>query len=103
MEKYEQEILSKKYQNFYVNDENIVCGIVTPKEIWKIRDAEELKNLYVEKIDRLEKSLKQLGNYQPYKQELERIKKSLNKLNHAIDKMNNNKRTENEQKTTRKI
>jgi len=88
MEKWEQEIYNKKYQNFYLNDDNIICGIVNPKEIWKINQPGELKNLYIEKIERLEKSLKQLGNYQPYKNELERIKKSLNKLDHAIEKLN---------------
>jgi recombinational DNA repair protein RecR len=82
-----EEIYNKKYQNFYLNDDNIICGIETPKDIWKIRNPGELKNLYIEKIDKLEKLVKQLGNYQPVKIELERVKKSLNKLNHAIEKL----------------
>jgi len=89
LDKWELEFYNKKYQNFYLDkDDNIIRGIETPKDIWKINKPEELKNLYIEKIDKLEKSLKQLGNYYPYKKELERIKKSLNKLNHAIEKLN---------------
>jgi len=88
LEKYELELYNKKYQNFYLNDNNIICGIVTPKEIWKINKPGELKNLYIEKIDQLEELTKKLGNYQPAKIELERVKKSLKKLNHAIEKLN---------------
>lgn len=87
LEKYELELYNKKYQNFYLNDDNIICGVVTPKEVWKIKKPLELQAMYIEKIDKLEKALKQLGNYYPYKKELERVKKSLNKLNRAIERI----------------
>lgn len=48
-----KELLEKTYQNFYINDENEIVGIVTPKEKWKIKDPAELQAYFVNKIYKL--------------------------------------------------
>jgi hypothetical protein len=35
-------IKESTYQNFYLNSDNVIYGIVSPKEIWKISDPQEL-------------------------------------------------------------
>lgn len=74
-----KELLDKTYQNFYINDENEIVGIETPKLKWKIKEPAELqahyiikiqnmknnpvaRDLFKDRIIKLEKQLKQLTN-----------------------------------------
>lgn len=74
-----KELLNKTYQNFYINEDNEIVGIETPKSKWKIKEPAELqahyiikiqnmknnpvaRDLFPEKIIKLEKQLKQLTN-----------------------------------------
>ena len=82
-----KELLNKTYQNFYINDDNIIVGIVTPKERWKIFEPKVLKHHYTESITRCNDQLKRLGNYEPLKNKLANNEKMLKKLNNAISKL----------------
>ena len=82
-----KELLNKTYQNFYINDDNIIVGIVTPKERWKIFDPEILKQHLIDSITRCNDQLKRLGNYEPLKNKLANNEKMLKKLNNAISKL----------------
>lgn len=74
-----KEILNKTYQNFYINEDNEIVGIETPELKWKIKNPAELqahyiikiqnmknnpvaRDLFKDKILKLEKQLRQLTN-----------------------------------------
>lgn len=76
-----KEILNAKYQNFYVNDDGIICGIVSPREIWKLSPD------YIEAFKaRYEKTIKDCGdsNYDACRKATAQAQKALKRLNAAI-------------------
>ena len=83
-----KELLEKNYQNFYINEEEIIIGIENPKSHWKISDPLELQAYYIMKIHKIKEQLKALGNYEPLKKKLELYEKMLKKLTDAINKLN---------------
>jgi hypothetical protein len=79
-----KEILNAKYQNFYVNDDGIICGIVTPREIWKLSPEyiTALKNRY-------EKTIKTCSgsNFDGFRKTTAQAERALKRLNAAIKKL----------------
>lgn len=83
-----KELLNKTYQNFYINDDNIIVGIETPKERWKITNPEELKQHYIDTIERCQNLINKVGNYEPLRKKLAKYEKMLKQLENAIKKLN---------------
>jgi len=81
-----KELLNKNYQNFFVNEDNIIIGIVTPKEIWKISKPEILKQHLIDSTIKCKEQLKRFGNYEPLKNKISKNEKMIKKLNNAISK-----------------
>ena len=75
-----KELLSKDYQNFYINQEGIICGVVTPKEIWKITDPQELLKSLNLKLE----NLKKMGNFKAQLQD--KVSKRIVRLERTIKK-----------------
>ena len=84
-----KELLNKTYQNFYVNDDNIIVGIETPKELWKITKPKEYEQYLIDTITRCSEQLKRMGNYEPLKRKLEKSEKMLKQLRNAMEKQEN--------------
>jgi len=82
-----KELLEKKYQNFYINEEGVIVGIENPKSCWKISDPAELQAHYINKIHTINEQLKALGNYEPLKKKLLQYEKMLKKLTDTINKL----------------
>ena len=80
-----KELLEKKYQNFYINEEGVIIGIENPKSKWKISNPAKLQAHYVIKIHKIKEQLKTLGNYEPLKRKLEQYEKMLKKLTVKIN------------------
>ncbi len=78
-------LLTATYQNFYLNDNGIICGIISPREIFKITEPKELLNCMAA---RLEKELK-FGNYEYNKTHMtvtqERQAKAIKRLSKLIN------------------
>jgi len=83
-----KELMEKKYQNFYINEEKEIIGIVTPKEMWKIKEPAQLQAYYIMKIHKIKEQLKTMGNYEPLKRKLEQYEKMLKKITITINKLN---------------
>jgi hypothetical protein len=83
-----KELLEKKYQNFYINEEGVIIGIENPKNHWKINNPAELQAYYINKIHKIKENLKVLGNYEPLKRKLEQYEKMLKKITITINKLN---------------
>ena len=81
-----KELLNKTYQNFYVNEDNIIVGIVTPKERWKILNPEILMHYLIDSTTKCKEQLKRLGNYEPLKNKISKNEKMIKKLNNAMSK-----------------
>ena len=81
-----KELLDKKFQNFYTNEDGVICGIVTPKEIWKITELQELKIYLESKLGKCNAQLKHMSNYEPLKNTIAIYEKMLKQLNSAITK-----------------
>ena len=81
-----KEIMEKTYQNFYTNEENEIVGIVTPKEMWKIKEPATLQAYYIDKIYKIKEQLKVLGNYEPLKKKLMQYEKMLHTLTREMNK-----------------
>jgi len=79
-----KEILEAKYQNFYINDDGIICGIVSPREIWKLNleYVAELQAKYQRQI-----SIGKNSNYDLARTVAERAKRALKRLNAAVKKL----------------
>ena len=82
-----KELLEKTYQNFYINEEKEIIGIVTPKEMWKIKEPAQLQAYYIMKIHKIKEKLKTMGNYEPLKKKLLQYERMLKKLTAAINKL----------------
>ena len=82
-----KELLGKTYQNFHINKEKEIIGIVTPKEMWKIKEPAQLQAYYIMKIHKIKEQLKTMGNYEPLKRKLLQYEKMLKKLTNAINKL----------------
>jgi hypothetical protein len=84
MKKMLKELLEAKYQNFYVNDEGVICGIVTPREIWKLNSeyVAELQAKYQRQI-----SAGKNSNYDLARTVAERAGRVLKRLNAAVKKL----------------
>jgi len=78
-----EQLLDKTYQNFYINNEGIICGIETPKSRWKL-DHIQYKNYLKNRISRFENNKVAVAMY-PDK--LAKLKKMLKQLNAAIAKI----------------
>ena len=78
--------MEKTYQNFYINEENEIVGIVTPKERWKIKEPATLQAYYIDKIYKTKEQLKVLGNYEPLKKKLMQYEKMLYTLTREMNK-----------------
>jgi hypothetical protein len=80
-----KELLEAKYQNFYINDDGVICGIVTPREIWKLNleYVAELQVKYQRQISTGENS-----NYDLARATAGRAERALKRLNAAIKKLN---------------
>ena len=76
-----KELLNKHYQNFYINDDNIIVGIETPKEHWKIFEPELLRQHYIDTIARC-KALN--TNFDPIKVKIAKYEKMLKQLENAM-------------------
>ena len=81
-----QELKEKSYQNFYINDDKIICGIVSPKEIWKIFEPAELQAYYIEKVQYFKDKLKTC-NFDLFKSSLDKYQKMLDKLTREMNKL----------------
>lgn len=79
-----KEILDANYQNFYVNEDGMICGIVTPTRIWKIQKPKMLLEKYQKSI----KNLNRLGNFAPAQTKLKQLKKNIKQLKNAMLKQN---------------
>lgn len=79
-----KELLEAKYQNFYVNDDGVICGIVTPKQIWKLSPeyVAELQAKYRHQID-----LTKGNNFDLYRKMGLYAEKALKRLNAAVNKL----------------
>jgi hypothetical protein len=84
--KMPEELLDKKFQNFYINEDGVICGIVTPKEIWKITEPQELKDRLESHLLRCNTQLIRMSNYEPLLKSVARYEKMLKQLNSAITK-----------------
>ena len=82
-----KELLEKKYQNFYINEEGVIIGIENPKNHWKISNPAELQVHYIDKIHKIKEQLKTMGNYEPLKRKLLLYENMLKKLTNAINKL----------------
>ena len=82
-----KELLEKTYQNFHINEEKEIIGIVTPKEMWKIKEPAQLQAYYIMKIHKIKEQLKTLGNYEPLKKKLLQYERMLKKITAAINKL----------------
>jgi hypothetical protein len=82
-----KELLNKTYQNFYVNDDNVIVGIETPKERWKIFEPELLRQYYIDTIAKC-KALN--TNFDPIKVKIAKYEKMLKQLENAMKKLKNN-------------
>jgi hypothetical protein len=80
-----KELLNKTYQNFYVNDDNIIVGMETPKKHWKIFKPELLGQHYIDTIARC-KALN--TNFEPIKVKIAKYEKMLKRLENAMKKLN---------------
>ena len=72
-----KEIFDTTYQNFYVNEDNIIVGIETPKKHWKIFKPEILEQHYIDTIARC-KALN--TNFDPIKVKIAKYEKMLKQL-----------------------
>ena len=79
-----KELFNKHYQNFYINNAGEIVGIETPKSHWIIKNPEELKQYYIDTINRC-KALN--TNYDPIKNKITKYEKMLKKLENAMKKL----------------
>jgi hypothetical protein len=84
MKKMLKELLEAKYQNFYINDDGVICGIVSPREIWKLNQE------YIMALKtRYEKTIKTCGgsNFDGFRKATVQAERVLKRLNAAIKKL----------------
>jgi hypothetical protein len=77
-----KELKEKTYQNFYINEENEIVGIVTPKEKWKIKEPAELQAYYIDKIYKLKSGMQ----VQFVSERIRKLEKQLTQLTREMNK-----------------
>lgn len=78
-----KELIKKTYQNFYINDDQQIVGIVTPKEKWKITEPAELQAYYFNKIYKLKNGMQASWideKIKKYEKQLKQLTREMNKL-----------------------
>ena len=78
-----KELLNKTYQNFYINKENEIIGIESPKLKWKIKNPSELQAYYIVKIQKMKNNPVAVDLF---KDRIIKLEKQLKQLTNAMNK-----------------
>jgi len=72
------ERFNRKFQKFYINSEGVICGIVSPREIWRftVEFAKEYRNALIKRIA----WAKSMGNFDLAKRTLAQAEKEIKQL-----------------------